>query len=130
VHAQLLSPYLPSHTKLWSTLQLRGQIHSPCFYSTFICTLWCTLYSVQRPNSWTKSRQMAFTIFPPPLQLCLEIFISSKSRNLLPIYTVKLLYTAKKKGGRYLKGIVQPFGRGVERILLLNWRPGKFLKIF
>jgi hypothetical protein len=32
------------------------------------------------------------------------------------------------------KGIVQPFGRGVKSILirslLLNWRPGKFLKIF
>ncbi len=32
-----------------------------------------------------------------------------------------------------MKGIVQPFGRGVESILirslLLNWRPGKF-KIF
>ncbi len=26
-----LSPNLPSHTKLWCTLQLRGQIHSPIY---------------------------------------------------------------------------------------------------
>ncbi len=45
-----------------------------------------------------------------PLQLCLEIFISSNSRtilsissnsrNLLHISTVKLLYTVKEKGGQ------------------------------
>jgi hypothetical protein len=31
VHAQHFSLYLPSSTKLWCTLQLRGQIHSPYF---------------------------------------------------------------------------------------------------
>ncbi len=40
VHAHPLSLNLPSHTKLWLMLQLRGQIHFPCFYSTPICTLW------------------------------------------------------------------------------------------
>ncbi len=30
---------LPSRTKLWCTLQLRGQIHPPYFYSTPICTV-------------------------------------------------------------------------------------------
>ncbi len=34
-----LSLYLSARSKLWCTLQLRGQIHSPCFYSTPICTL-------------------------------------------------------------------------------------------
>jgi hypothetical protein len=34
--AKSLSPYLPSHTKLWCTLRLRGQKHSSCFYCTFI----------------------------------------------------------------------------------------------
>ncbi len=34
------------------------------------------------------------------LQLCLEISISSNSRNLLCISTVKLLYTVKEKGGK------------------------------
>ncbi len=40
VHAHPLSLYLPSRTKLWCTLHLRGQIHSPYFYSTPTCTLW------------------------------------------------------------------------------------------
>ncbi len=40
VHAHPLSLDLPSRAKLWCTLQLRGQIHSPYFYSTPICTLW------------------------------------------------------------------------------------------
>ncbi len=43
VHAHPLSLYLPSCTKLQCTLQLRGQIHSPYFISTHICTLWITL---------------------------------------------------------------------------------------
>jgi hypothetical protein len=34
-----LSLYLPSRAKLWGTLQLRGQIHSPYFSSTPTCTL-------------------------------------------------------------------------------------------
>ncbi len=34
-----LALYLPSRTKLWCTLQLRGQIHSPYFYYTPLCTL-------------------------------------------------------------------------------------------
>jgi hypothetical protein len=43
VHAHPLSLYLPSRTKLWCTLQLRGQIHSSYFYSTSVCvcTPWC-----------------------------------------------------------------------------------------
>ncbi len=40
VHAHPLLLYLLSRTKFWCTLQLRGQIHSPYFYSTPICTLW------------------------------------------------------------------------------------------
>jgi hypothetical protein len=40
VYAHPLSLYLTSLTKLWCTLQLRGQIPSPFFYSTPICTLW------------------------------------------------------------------------------------------
>jgi hypothetical protein len=31
---------IPLCTKLWCTLQLRGQINSLYFYSTPICTLW------------------------------------------------------------------------------------------
>ncbi len=33
------SLYLPSQAKLWCTLQLRGQTHSPYFSSTPLCTL-------------------------------------------------------------------------------------------
>jgi len=39
--------YLPSRRKLWTlwcTLQLRGRMHSPYFYSTPIFTLWDLLY--------------------------------------------------------------------------------------
>ncbi len=36
VHALPLSLYLPSQTKLWYTLQLRGQIHFPYFSDTLI----------------------------------------------------------------------------------------------
>ncbi len=40
LHALHLSLHLPSQAKLWRTLQLRGQIHSPYFSSAPICTLW------------------------------------------------------------------------------------------
>ncbi len=52
VYAHPLLLYLPSCTKLWCTLHLRGQIHSPCFYSTPICTLWsnCLHKSCNRPE--------------------------------------------------------------------------------
>ncbi len=39
----ILSLYLPSHTKLWYTLQLKERAYtvlSPYFYSTLLCTLW------------------------------------------------------------------------------------------
>ncbi len=39
VHAHLLSLHLSSRTKLWCTLQQRGQIHFPYFYSTPIWTI-------------------------------------------------------------------------------------------
>jgi hypothetical protein len=60
--------------------------------------------SVQRPNSWTNPDK-SLKSFPPcysqsPLQLCLEIFISSNSRNLFSISTVQLRYTVKEKGGK------------------------------
>jgi hypothetical protein len=35
---------------------------------------------------------------PPPLQLCLELSISSKSHNLLQFLQFQLLYTVKEKG--------------------------------
>jgi hypothetical protein len=40
VQAHPLSFHLPSHTKLQCSLQLSGQIYSPYFISTNICTLW------------------------------------------------------------------------------------------
>ncbi len=40
VHAYPISLHLALRTKLWRTLQLRGQIHSPYFYATSICTQW------------------------------------------------------------------------------------------
>jgi hypothetical protein len=40
VHTHPLSLYLTSRTKLRCTLQLRGQIHFPYFFSTPIGTLW------------------------------------------------------------------------------------------
>ncbi len=40
MHAHPLSIYLPSRTKLWCTLQLRGQINSHYFYSTPTFILW------------------------------------------------------------------------------------------
>jgi hypothetical protein len=46
MHDQPLSLYLPSLAKLWCTLRLRGQIHSPYFSSTPVCTLWCTLSDI------------------------------------------------------------------------------------
>ncbi len=50
VHTHPLSLYLPSRTKLWCMLQLRGQIHSPSFYSTHICTLCIRLCDRSLPN--------------------------------------------------------------------------------
>ncbi len=43
LHAHPLSIYYSSRTKLQCTLQLRGQLHSPYFISTPICTLWSPL---------------------------------------------------------------------------------------
>jgi hypothetical protein len=58
VHAHLLSQYLPSRTKLWCTLQLRGQVHSIYFYSMYsvadtlpLFLLYPCLYFVLLPNS-------------------------------------------------------------------------------
>ncbi len=39
MHAHPLSLYLPSRKMLRCTLQLRGQMHPPYFYTTPICTL-------------------------------------------------------------------------------------------
>ncbi len=39
VHTHHFSLFLPSRTKLQCTLELRGQLHSPYFISTPICTL-------------------------------------------------------------------------------------------
>jgi hypothetical protein len=52
VYAHPLSLFLPSRTKLWSTLQLRGQIHSLYFYSTLICTLWLGPNTALRQTNW------------------------------------------------------------------------------
>jgi len=51
MHAHPLSLYRPSRTKLYCTLQLRGQIHSPYFYSTPICTLWLYWTARSDPSS-------------------------------------------------------------------------------
>ncbi len=48
-----LSLYLPSRTKLLCILQLRGQINSPYFISTPICTRWCTLCRRMHCTIWT-----------------------------------------------------------------------------
>jgi hypothetical protein len=48
-HAHHLLLLLPSRKKLQCTLQLSGQIHSPCFVSTNICTLW--IYPPPHPLS-------------------------------------------------------------------------------
>ncbi len=60
-HAHPLSLYLSSHTKLQCTLQLSGQIHSPYFYSTPMCT--CGSSNLPHPstacslrfNGWTTT---------------------------------------------------------------------------
>jgi len=41
VHAHPLLLYLPSRTQLWCMFQLRGQIHTPYFYSALyvLCEL-------------------------------------------------------------------------------------------
>ncbi len=38
MHAHPLSLNLPSRAKLWCTLQMGRQVHSPHFYSTPVCT--------------------------------------------------------------------------------------------
>jgi hypothetical protein len=60
----------------------------------------CNMVSLLRPTSWTKCRQILKS-FPPcysksPLQLWLEISISSKLTQPLTVSTVQLLYTVKK----------------------------------
>ncbi len=72
-----------------------------------------TQVSYLRPSSWTIFRQKCLSFPPSYSQLCLEISISSNSRNLLcissnpcnllRIATVQLLYIVKEKGGKNLK---------------------------
>ncbi len=64
-----LSLYLPSHTKLQCTLQLRGQIHATYFISTPICTLWAQLnHRIQRKI--TKTMLFAVVGSIPTSLLC------------------------------------------------------------
>jgi hypothetical protein len=54
VHVYLLSLFLPSRTNFWCTQQVRGQIYSPYFYSTSLCTLWLRtplLLSLRTPET-------------------------------------------------------------------------------
>jgi hypothetical protein len=68
-----------------------------------------------------------FLLSISPLQLCLQVSISSNSRNLLcissnscnllTISTVKLLYTVKEKEGKtYRKPYPLPHGSGLSRL--------------
>jgi hypothetical protein len=53
-----LSLYLSSRAKLWCMLlQLRGQIHSPYFSATSLCTLW-----LDSPNSLYSTYKSDITI--------------------------------------------------------------------
>ncbi len=58
-----LSLQLPSRKELQCTLQLSGQIHSPYFISTNICTLWWTPISMGN-KPLTLSRQALGPIGP------------------------------------------------------------------
>ncbi len=53
--------------KVWSTLQLRGQIHSPFFYSNLcvLCGVHCTAY---RGRILGRNPDKSLKSFPPPLQ--------------------------------------------------------------
>jgi len=74
VHAHSLPLYfLQSDTKLQCRLQLRGQIHSPYFISTPICTLWSTPSSPKGFAPFRAARQS------PPVSAC-----EHKRRLLLP----------------------------------------------
>jgi hypothetical protein len=47
-----------------------------------------------------QTKVLRVFLFIVTLQLCLEIYISSNSHNLLCISTVQLLYNIKEKGGK------------------------------
>ncbi len=77
LHEHLLSLYILSHsrTKLWCTLQLRGQVHSPNFYSALIQYVLCAAQSLYprwfqyqtTTLNWSPSFSMANTVFPIPI---------------------------------------------------------------
>ncbi len=84
-------------------------LKNPHFREEFI------LHAIPEAEFLDKAKTKSLKRFPPcysqsPLQLCLEISISSNSRNLLSISSnsrnllliskVQLLYTVKEKGGR------------------------------
>ncbi len=59
-------------------------------------------FGVQRPNSWTKSRQKSFLLFTVT---CLEIYISLKFKLTQPLWVFRVrycvtVYTVKEKGGK------------------------------
>jgi hypothetical protein len=55
-----LSLYI-STIKLWFTLQLRGQIHTPYFYSTLTSTQWCNSLGRGDPCTVKKMLRRVFS---------------------------------------------------------------------
>jgi hypothetical protein len=76
----------------------------------YTCTVFLSDKFPQGANSrikpeaefWDKIQTKVLRVFLVTVtqQLCLEIYISSNSHNLLCISTVQLLYTIKEKGGK------------------------------
>ncbi len=63
VHAYPLSLYLPSRTKLWCMLQLRGLIHSPCpYFSTPLCSVFGSFPPPPHPPS-PAANSLSFLVF-------------------------------------------------------------------
>jgi hypothetical protein len=73
VHAHHLSLYLQSRTKLWNMLQLRGQIHSPYFYSTPVCTVLCGRGSYSVTHVLDLYRVMFSYIYCKSQDTCVQI---------------------------------------------------------
>ncbi len=87
MHALPLSLYLILRAKLWHTLCLRGEIHSPYFSSTPICTLCFTPQNPMKAELSTSRHRHGYLRYlkpepdlgPPP---SISVLLSSACHNI------------------------------------------------
>jgi hypothetical protein len=92
------------------------------------------LVCLQRPNSWTKSRQMSWRVFLLAIHSHLYSFplrfFFFKVTQPLTAFTVQLLYTVKEKGGKPYPlpyGLRNPY-RNLRTLKIMPWNVNEIVR--